>query len=139
MILLDTNVLSELMRRSPNEKVVGVINKQPVESSYISAITHAEILQGIALLAEGKRKQNLAKMADEIFLLFVDKILAFDQHSAPFYADIIQQRQQKGRPIDFPDAQIAAIALQHNLQLITRNVKDFAEIEGLLLINPWEV
>jgi predicted nucleic acid-binding protein len=138
MILLDTNVLSELMRLSPNKKVVDTVNKMSVESSYVSAITHAEILQGIALLTEGKRKQNLAKMADEILMLFADKTLAFDQHSAPFYADIIQQRHQKGRPIGFPDAQIAAIAVQHNLQLVTRNIKDFEGIKGLPLINPWE-
>ena len=138
MILLDTNVLSELMQLSPNKKVVDVINKQPVESSYISAITHAEILQGIALLTEGKRKQNLAKMASEILMLFADKTLAFDKHSSPLYADIIQQRQQKGCPIDFPDARIAAIALQHNLRLVTRNIKDFEGIEGLLVMNPWE-
>jgi len=138
MILLDTNVLSELMRLSPNQKVVEVVNKQSIESSYISAITHAEILQGIILLTEGRRKQNLAKMANKILALFVDKTLAFDQHSAPFYANIIQQRQKKGRPIDFPDAQIAAIALQYNLQLITRNIKDFEEIENLSLMNPWK-
>jgi predicted nucleic acid-binding protein len=71
-------------------------------------------------------------------MLFADKTLAFDKQSSPFYADIIRQRQQNGRPIDFPDAQIAAIALQHNSQLVTRNIKDFEGIEGLLLINPWE-
>ena len=138
MILLDTNVLSELMKLSPNEKVVATINTFSIESSYISAITHAEILQGIALLTEGKRKKNLAKMADEILMLFANNTLAFDQGSAPFYADIVQQRQQKGRPIEFPDAQIAAIALQHKTKLLTRNIKDFEGIEGLELMNPWE-
>jgi predicted nucleic acid-binding protein len=138
MILLDTNILSELMRLSPNNKVIDTIDKLPIESTYISAITHAEILQGIALLPKGKRKQNLAKMADEILTLFAEKTLAFDKHASPFYADIIRQQHQKGRPIDFPDAQIAAIALQYNLQLVTRNIKDFENIAGLQLINPWE-
>ena len=137
MILIDTNILSELMRLTPNETVVSTLNKTPAESTFISAITHAEILQGIALLDEGQRKQKLASIAQQVLELFTQRTLAFDQHSSPFYADIIQQRAQCGRPIDFPDAQIAAIALQHNLQLMTRNIKDFEVIDGLGLINPW--
>lgn len=137
MILLDTNVLSELMKRVPDKKVVATVNKYSAESSHISAITQAEILQGIAVLAEGKRKQKLAETAGDILKLFNENILAFDKNSSSFYADIIQQRQQNGLPIDFPDAQIAAIALQHNLKLLTRNVKDFEGIDGLTIMNPW--
>ncbi|MCK5356348.1 MAG: type II toxin-antitoxin system VapC family toxin [Methyloprofundus sp.] len=137
MILLDTNVLSELMRLSPNKKVVENVNKFPASLTFISAVTHAEILQGIALLDEGKRKQKLSKVADQILQLFDHNTLAFDKHSSRFYADIIQQRTQLGRPIDYPDAQIAAIALQHDLQLFTRNVRDFEKIGNLRLLNPW--
>ncbi len=137
MILLDTNVLSELMRLSPNDNVIHILDKTPEKSSFISAITHAEILQGIALLDNGKRKQKLAKLAQQLLALFADRTLAFDKHSAPIYATIIQQRKLARHPIDFPDAQIAAIALQYDLRLLTRNTKDFDYIEGLQLVNPW--
>ncbi len=119
------------MRLSPNEKVIKNVNKFSANTTFISAITYAEILQGITLLNEGKRKQNLAKIAHQVLQLFNKNTLAFDQQSAPFYAEIIQQRTQLGRPIDFPDAQIAAIALQHDLQLFTRNVRDFEKITNL--------
>ena len=138
MILLDTNVLSELMKLAPDRKVVAAVNKYSADSSFISAITQAEILQGVAVLPEGKRKKKLSETAGEILVIFANKTLAFDQHSSPFYADIVQQRQKNGLPIDFPDAQIAAIALQHNLKLLTRNVKDFKGIEGLIIMNPWK-
>ena len=137
MILLDTNVLSELMRLSPNAHVIHILDQTPEKSSFISAITHAEILQGIALLDNGKRKQKLTKLAQQVLALFTDRTLAFDKHSAPIYATIIQQRKLTGHPIDFPDAQIAAIALQYDLRLLTRNTKDFDSIEGLQLVNPW--
>lgn len=136
-MLLDTNVLSELMRLVPDNHVMQVLGQIPEEKSFITAITHAEILQGIAVLDDGKRKQKLAHLAQQVLTLFTDKTLAFDKHSAPIYANIIQQRRSKGHPIDFPDAQIAAIALQYDLQLLTRNTKDFEHIEGLQLLNPW--
>lgn len=138
MILLDTYVLSELMRLAPNKKVFQNVNKISANNTFISAITYAEILQGIALLDDGKRKQNLKKVAGQILGLFDNNTLAFDKQSAPFYAHIIQQRAQLGRPIDYPDAQIAAIALQYDLQLFTRNVRDFEKIARLRLVNPWE-
>ena len=138
MILLDTNILSELMKVSPNNNVLQAVNRFTTQSTYISSITHAEIMQGIALLDDGKRKQRLQSIANKILDLFKQNTLAFDRQSSPFYASVIQQRTQVGRPIDFPDAQIAAIALQHDLQLFTRNSKDFEQIEGLNLVNPWE-
>ncbi len=137
MILLDTNVISELMRQLPNKKVIESVNKFPASISFISAVTYAEILQGVALLDEGKRKQKLSKVVVQILQLFDKHTLAFDKQSAPFYADVIQQRTQLGRPIDYPDAQIAAIALQYDLQLFTRNTRDFAQIANLQLFNPW--
>lgn len=138
MILLDTNVVSELMRLEPDVKVKNAIDSLPTKSIFTSAITHAEILQGIALLDEGKRKQKLLKTAKQILALFDEKTLSFTKESAPFYADIISQRTRQGRPISFPDAQVAAIALQHNLKLYTRNERDFERIESLIIVNPWE-
>ncbi len=137
MILLDTNVLSELMKVSPNPRVIGVLDQTPAEFSFISSVTHAEILQGVALLDDGKRKEKIANTAKIVLDLFEKRTLSFDLFSSPFYADVIKQRTKKGRPIDFPDAQIAAIALQHHLQLVTRNSKDFEGIEPLKLLNPW--
>lgn len=137
MILLDTNVVSELMRSEPERQVVNNVKCYSAESVFISAITHAEILQGIALLPEGKRKQRLAAIAQQVLALFDNRTLPFDRQSLPFYAAVIQQRSLKGRPIDFPDAQIAAIAIQYGFTLFTRNTRDFEEIEGLILSNPW--
>lgn len=137
MILLDTNVISELMRLSPNETVVNNVNQVVADYCFISAITHAEIMQGVALLDNGQRKQKLEKVAEEILDVFIDRTLPFEKLSSPFYAHVIQQRTRQGRPIDFPDAQIASIALQNDLQLYTRNVKDFELIDQLDLINPW--
>ncbi len=139
MILLDTNVLSELMKVSPDAHVIRAVNHFTAQSTYISSITHAEILQGIALLDEATRKHQLQHVANKVLDLFEKNTLDFDRQSSPFYAAIIQQRTKAGRPIDFPDAQIAAIALQHDLQLFTRNTKDFELIEGLDLVNPWEL
>lgn len=137
MILLDTNVLSELMKKSPDKNVVQNIDHFTADLTYISAITHAEIMQGVTLLDEGKRKQKLLKTAKQVLESYTQNTLPFDKESSPFYARIIQQRTHAGRPIDFPDAQIAAIALQNDLQLFTRNVKDFECIDGLQLTNPW--
>jgi predicted nucleic acid-binding protein len=137
MILLDTNIISELMRLKPNDQVIQDVNNYPAESTFISVVTHAEILQGVALLDDGKRKQILATTALQILNLFDNRTLAFDKHSSPFYADIIQQCTSKGRPIDFPDAQIAAITMQYELTLFTRNIRDFEDIDGLRLHNPW--
>ena len=90
------------------------------------------------MLDDGKRKQKLKKVAGQILGLFDNNTLAFDKQSSSFYVDIIQQRTQLGRPIDYPDAEIAAIALQYDLQLFTRNVRDFEKIESLRLVNPWK-
>lgn len=89
------------------------------------------------MLDDGKRKQRLQSIANKTLDLFKQNTLAFDRQSSPFYATVILQRTQAGRPIDFPDAKIAAIALQHDLQIFTRNIKDFELIEGLGLVNPW--
>ncbi len=139
MILLDTNVLSELMRPDPNDGVVAWIDALPGDDVWISAITVGEIHLGLALLPDGRRRQTLHKLAEEMFQEeFFEKCLPFDCQAAEVYARIVSSRSRQGRPIAVEDAQIAAIALSAYLELATRNIKDFLGIEDLKLVNPWE-
>ncbi|MBT3473339.1 MAG: type II toxin-antitoxin system VapC family toxin [Gammaproteobacteria bacterium] len=138
MILLDTNVLSELMRPEPEETVLDWVDQLNRETTYISTINQAEILQGVMLLPDGKRKQQLTKKAEQMFQLFEQRILPFDIRAAEIYAEVVVGRQQQGRPIYFQDAQIAAITIEYNCAIATRNVSDFKEIERLKVINPWQ-
>lgn len=137
MILLDTNVLSELMKPTPDTDVVRWVDAQLVETLYISAITRAEIELGIALLPTGKRKQQVATAAQHMFSQFSGRCLVFGETAAVQYGQLVATRTQNGRPITVEDAQIAAIALAAGLRLATRNEKDFADISGLTMINPW--
>jgi predicted nucleic acid-binding protein len=139
MILLDTNILSELMKPKPNEHVVDWLDEQLKESVFISAITRAEIELGIGLLPEGQRKQKIQAISGNVFAEFTDRCLAFGEMAAVQYGQLVAYRTQKGRPITVEDAQIAAIALVAGLKLVTRNVKDFEEIPELDVINPWEI
>jgi predicted nucleic acid-binding protein len=125
------------MKLEPDDNVITTVNHYHFHTIFISAITHAEILQGLALLPEGKRKQQLQNKAQQILDLFAGRTLAFNHKSSPFYADIIYQRTTAGRPIAFPDAQIAAIAIENQLTLLTRNTRDFENISALSLKNPW--
>jgi len=137
MILLDTNVLSELMKESPNPDVIDWVNVQPEAKLFISTVTQAEIELGIALLPDGKRKEALAAEATVTFEEFADRCLAFDTLAASEYGSIVAQRIKIGRPIAVEDGMIAAIALAHDLQLATRNIKDFEHIPELVIFNPW--
>lgn len=137
MYLLDTNILSELMRKAPNPSVVNWLDEQFVDDLVISSITIAEIKLGIALLPKGKRKNSLAEMAGEMLQEFVDRQYAFDSLAAIEYADIVSNRTRQGRAISTEDAQIASIARAHNAVLVTRNTRDFEMIEALELHNPF--
>ena len=138
MILLDTNVLSELMRPSPEPQVVRWLDARSELDVWISAVTVAEIRLGIALLPEGKRQKLLFDIADQMFQEdFFDQCLPFDCEAALQYALIVAERNRQGRPVSVEDAQIAAIARTAGFALATRNAKDFSGIGGLDLINPW--
>ena len=138
-ILLDTNVLSELMRPQPDPGVMAWFAQRTGNIFYVSAITEAEIRLGIALLPAGKRREALAAAADAMFAEdFAGRSLPFDASAAACYAEIVAARRRAGQAITTEDAQIAAVALSHNYGLATRNVRDFQHIEGLLLHNPWE-
>jgi toxin FitB len=137
-IILDTNVLSELMRAKPDPVVMEWFARQTVVAFYTTAITQSEILLGIALLPAGKRKDALTNVAEKMFLEdFIGNCLPFDESCANPYASLVANRRRSGFSITTEDAQIAAIALCHNLPLATRNTRDFLHIEGLTLHNPW--
>lgn len=137
MIVLDTNVVSELMRASPAEDVTNWIADQPAQSLYITSITLAEIVHGIFLLPAGKRRNAIQTAAESMFSVeFGGRILPFEASAARTFAKIAVDRRHAGRPISAFDAQIAAIALTARASLATRNVSDF-EGCGLKLINPW--
>ncbi|KAF0164792.1 MAG: PilT protein domain-containing protein [Rhodocyclaceae bacterium] len=137
-ILLDTNVLSELMRPKPAPEVLDWFEQQQGAAFFISAITRAEILLGIALLPAGKRRDGLAATAEQMFTEdFAGCSLPFDDGSAAEYALLVASRIRQGQAISTEDAQIAAIALTHALPLATRNGKDFKGIEGLTVVSPW--
>lgn len=137
-IILDTNVLSELMRSQPDLTVMGWFTRQTAVTFYTTAITQSEILLGIALLPAGKRREALADAAEKMFGEdFSGNCLPFDESCSNHYASIVANRRRSGFSITTEDAQIAAIALSRNLPLATRNTRDFLHIEGVLLHNPW--
>ncbi|CAK8725605.1 Ribonuclease VapC [Candidatus Electrothrix laxa] len=138
MILLDTNILSEPMRPSPNKRVISWLDQQIVTDLFICAITKAEIELGIALLPESKKKQSLFAAAQEIFNSFSDRCLPFGATEASIYAEIIAATRKKGRTMSVEDALIAAVAVSNDFTLATRNIKDFESITALPLINPFE-
>jgi predicted nucleic acid-binding protein len=138
MILLDTNVLSELMRPTVSQAVIDWLDQQLATDLYISAITRAEIELGVGLLPSGKRKDRLAYAAAKMFEEFTGRCLAFEETAAVEYGKLVAHRQKAGHPISVEDAQISAIALSHIMSLATRNTKDFSSIKGLELINPWD-
>ncbi len=139
MIVLDTNVLSELMRPAPTLLIVDWVDAVSArEDVAITAITVAEILYGIERLPEGRRKQQLGGVAAMMFEEdFAGAIFSFDAEAAVHYAQRVATSEAAGRPVSMADAQIAAICLYHGATLATRNTKDF-EPFGVALVNPWD-
>jgi toxin FitB len=139
MIILDTNVVSEAMQLAPSPKVMRWFSvARDSDGLFLTTITVAEILYGIALLPRGKRRDNLQAEAEAVFAKdFPGRLISFDEQAARVYGNIAARRRKQGRPIAELDAQIAAIAVAHGAALATRNVYDFEGCE-LRLINPWE-
>ena len=137
MIVLDTNVLSELMKRRGSQFVRNWAAQQPVMSLFTTTITQAEILYGIAILPQGKRRDELTQSAYLMFAEdFSSRVLPFDEAAAVAFASIAAQRRANGNPISQADAQIAAICSSRQATIATRNVSDFAGC-GISIINPW--
>ena len=136
--LLDTSVVSELLRAAPSPAVVAWVAAQPSTSLFVASVTEAEMRIGARLLPAGKRRHALEIAVAAMFAEdFAGRIRPFDTAALPDYVDIVWKRRAAGRPISQFDAQIAAIALCHGDKLVTRNVSDF-EGCGLLLVDPWE-
>jgi predicted nucleic acid-binding protein len=136
MIVLDTNVVSELMRAAPAARVVAWVHEQPAAEMCTTSVTLAEIRYGIARLPAGRRRDHLRATADDVFSAFAGQVLAFDATAATHYADIVVEREHCGSPISGFDAQIAAVCRAHRASLATRNTDDFGRL-GLDLIDPW--
>lgn len=137
MIIIDTNVVSELMSADPQPEVMAWMDGHPTSTLFTTTITEAEILSGIAFLPDGKRRRGLASTAERLFgLLFSDRVLPFDSSAARAYAQIAAARRAAGRPISLADGQIAAIAHSRGAPVATRNTADF-EGCGITIENPW--
>ena len=136
MIILDTNVVSELMRSAGAPEVLHWVRSQPVSALATTAITVAEIEFGIRRMPDGKRRDQLRAGADEIFDRFTEQVLPFDDAAARRYGLVVTERERAGHPIDGFDAQIASICLERSAGLATRNVRDFGHL-GIELIDPW--
>lgn len=137
MIVVDTNVTSELMRRSPSPALTTWVRARSAPELYTTSITLAEVRYGIERLPDGHRKDLLRTTADEVFSAFADHVLAFDATAAVDYAGIVSSRERAGTPIDGFDAQIAAICRARGATLATRNVEDFHGT-GIEVTNPWD-
>lgn len=139
MILLDTNVISELMRPQPEPRVLAWVDGLDPEAVVITAMNEAEILHGLARLPDGRRKQQLQQSWEAMKAeLLTDRVLPFSSEAARWYAELLRRRERLGRAMATADAVIAATALAQGAALATRDVDDFAEI-GLELINPWNL
>lgn len=137
MIVLDTNVLSELMRPKPSPRVVAWVAQQSVADLFTTAITEAEIFYGIELLAKGKRRDALFAAAEGMFMEdFQGRVVAFESEAARHFAAIAAHRRASGKPISHADAQIAAIARAHGAKLATGNGPDFVDC-SVTVIDPW--
>jgi predicted nucleic acid-binding protein len=139
LIVVDTNVISELTRRVPAPEVISWIDSLAAADVATTAITAAELLYGVARLPDGRRKSELsaavrALLSDD----FGDRVLPFDEPAADRYAEIVSHRERLGRTISVADAQIAAICSATGATLATRNIDDF-EASGIELLNPWKL
>lgn len=136
MIVLDTNVVSELMRAVPDPGVAEWVRRQARGSLTTTAVTIAEVRFGLARLPEGRRATALREAADDLLAAFADRVIPFDRSAATAYGALCAERERRGRPIAALDAQIAAICASRGHALATRGTKDFRDT-GVELIDPW--
>jgi hypothetical protein len=137
MIVLDTNVLSEAMKPEPDQAVRAWLNEQVAETLYLSSVTLAELLFGIAALPVGKRKHILASALDGLMELFEDRVLPFDTDAVRHYAELAMTAKSGGRGFPTPDGYIAAIAVSNGYIVASRDASAF-EAAQVTVINPWE-
>ena len=137
MIIIDTNIISELMKVSPSLNVVKWLDQQDILQLFVTTITLAEISYGLHTQPNGKRRQFLEDAFNQtISEAFQHRILSFDHTAAECYGKLMAKRKKLGRPLTVLDGQIAAITLAHDAMLATRNVRDFAD-SGIEVVNPF--
>ena len=137
MVILDTNVLSEVLRAAPDRRVLAWLKEQSPPSLFTTTVTRGEILYGIRLLPDGKRRRALWDAARAIFNEdFAERVLSFDNDAADAYAEVGASRRAAGRPISQFDAMIAGMARSRGASLATRNARDF-ESCGIDVVDPW--
>lgn len=138
MILLDTNVISEQFRAVPNKTVIDWLNRQPLETLYLTSMTVAELRAGVARMPSGKRRTVLSDSIEHRVLpVFVGRVLSFDMACTRAYADVLAAARKSGSGIETADAVIAAIALDNGFSVATRDVSPFLAA-GVKVINPWK-
>ena len=138
MILLDTNVLSEMMRPEPAPAVIEWLNETDSGSLYLCSITIGEIEYGLHAMPDGRRREDLRERFDTfVRQAFALRVLSYDDAAARHYGRIMAARRSEGWPVSAPDGQIAAIARLHGMRVATRNAPDFTGA-GVELINPWD-
>ena len=139
MIILDTNVISEPQRKMPDQLVVEWLDKQPLETLFLSAITLAELRFGMSSLPAGKRRDSLLdNLENRVLPLFTGRVLSFDSAASESYAALMAKAKSSGLAISTADGYIAATAATNKMIVATRDVSPF-EAAGLRVINPWEV
>ena len=136
MIILDSNVLSALMRDVPDQMVASWMDRQPQSSLWTSSITILEIQTGLQVMPAGKRKASLSEGFERLLDRMDHRIAVFDEQAARLAAELTGLRQKKGRVGELRDTMIAGIVLAHRASLATRNVTHFADISATV-INPW--
>jgi toxin FitB len=137
MIILDTNVISEILKPRPDPRVLAWMSGHDAGTLFTTTTSEAEVRYGVARLPDGQRKATLSKVIDDVFAIdFKNRILSFDSQSAVGFAQIASHRERIGRPISQFDAQIAAIASAHGYAIATRNITDF-EACSIEIVNPW--
>ena len=138
MLLLDTNTLSEMMRPEPEPRVVDWIVRQPSDELFTAAVCQAEILSGLAIMPDGRRRAGLEETALAMFAdEFDGRILPFDAAAAAAYAEGFAARRKAGRPAGTVDLMLAAIARVRGASVVTRNVADFEGLD-VAIVNPWD-
>ena len=137
MLVIDTNVASDLMRPAPTPSVAAWIAERDAATMFLTAVSEAELRFGVAILPPGRRRDALeAAMRRWLERGFAERILPFDSAAVQVYAEIAADRRHAGRPIGEADCQIAAISRSRGASLVTRNVRDF-EGAGVVVVNPW--
>jgi predicted nucleic acid-binding protein len=138
MVILDTNVVSELMRPAPDPAIESWVAERPTSSLFLTAVTEAELRFGLAVMPPGKRRDRLGRGLERMLGTgFANRVLPFDSGAARAYAGIAATRRRLGRPIAQADGQIAAIARARGMTVATRKVRDFEDI-GIEIFNPWD-